>query len=142
MFSKIVTKLTVFALRHKKLNTEQKNECVNALLDNLHALPIRSIISYNEQGTLLVNGKQVELEIAQRLREGAKRMLDNPARMIVRDQVAWLAVNVGIHQGNTLEQIMFAKTALWNGQEEDKLYKQLAQERVEFVAPPGGLDQI
>lgn len=128
MWSKLVRKFIVFALRNIALSTQDKSACVAALLENMHALPLQNKMSFNEQGTLVISGSPVEYAVAAKLRESAKAMLDSYARKLVMEQVTFMAVNLGIHQGTSPEQILFAKAALWHGQEEEKLYRALAQQ--------------
>lgn len=129
MFGNLVAKLTVFALKHSKLSTSDKALCTAALLDSLHALPIRSIISINEQGLLLVNGELLDYEKSLRLRESARALLASPFRTLMRNQISHLAITIGVREGMTSDQILFSKAALWCGQEEEKLLKTIAQQQ-------------
>lgn len=126
MIGRVIAKIVVWALKSKTLSLQQKTECTNALLRNLFALPIRNTIIINEQGTLLINGRAVDREKAMQLRESSIATLESQARKLVKEQVAYLAINQGVHVCNTPEQMIFAKAALWFSQEEDKLYNLLA----------------
>lgn len=126
MLGKLIAKLTVFALRSKNLSLEQRILCTSALLDNLHAVPLRNTITFDDQGTLFINGKALDYEKARQLRESAKGMLESQAREFVRQQVKFKAIEIGVHNGLTNEQILFSKAALWFGIEEDNLYHALA----------------
>lgn len=126
MLNKLISKLTIFALKNKKLSGDEKTECLNALLDNLLALPIYAIIKTDEQNRLIINNVLLDYEKALQLRESAKAALNNQALNLVNEQIAFMAVNLGVHQAFNNEQIVFAKSALWNMQETNKLLKTLA----------------
>lgn len=127
MLGKIIAKITVRALRSKRLEAEDRAKCLAALLDNLQAIPIRGVITFNQQGTIAINGRPLEPEQAKLFAESARAMLDSFARKIIREQVAFQAVEMGVHQGLTPEMIVFAKAALWVMQEEQKLLEQIIQ---------------
>lgn len=116
-----IAKLVVWALRSKRLTGEQKTLVTNALLDNIHAVPIRSIITFDQYGTLYIGGRKLEPEQAMAFVESARALRDNHARKILSDQIAFEALKIGLHQGINSDTIMFSKAALWNQEEEQKL---------------------
>jgi hypothetical protein len=130
--SHIIAKLVVWALRHN-LKLSDKILVTNALLDNLGAIPVRAIISFKEDGTLLINGKPLELEQAIQLRESAKQLLHSQARRLIGEQVKWKAIELAVHNGTSPETILFAKAALWLQSELDKVINQIAQEDSELL---------
>lgn len=97
-----------------------------AMLDRLGALPLHARIKIDETGKVIVGGKTLNLETAQRLRETAKAQLKNFARKFVGEQVTFMAIHKGVHENASPEQGLFAKAALWVRQEEDELYQMLA----------------
>jgi hypothetical protein len=125
MLGRIIAKITVHALRSKRLSADDKTECVTALLDNLQAIPIRNMVTFNQQGTIEIGGRTLEPEQAKAFAESARAMLDSFARKIIREQVTFDAVQMGVHQGLTPEMIVFAKAALWVMQEEQKLLERI-----------------
>lgn len=111
-----------------ELTQEEYALCTAVLLRKIRALPIRDILIFDEHGTIVsIAGRPLEIEVAMQLREGAKVMLRNPTRRVIRDQMRWLAISVGIHQGFNESQVIFAKAALWLDDEENKLYRLIAQ---------------
>lgn len=128
MFGRLATTCSVALLRLVTLSTEDRTRLTCAILDRLHALPASDIISLNEQGQFTVGGRPLTMEDARKLRESAKYVLDSSARKIVREAVAFKAVSHGVHKANTPEEVLFSKAALWQGQQEDELYRMLAQE--------------
>jgi len=77
---------------------------------------------------MLVNGREVDMEMARLLRESAKGALDNRALNFVWEQVRYQAITLGVHQNTTPEQGLFAKAALWLEEEVRKNLHTLAQE--------------
>lgn len=86
------------------------------------------ILTVDENGQLLVRGKRVDASQALILRRSARRLLREPSRKLVHDQVTFKAVTMGVHQGDTPEKVLFSKVVLWWGQQEDELYKLFAQQ--------------
>lgn len=130
---KLFAKLVIWALEKVGSDLETKILLTNAILKEVNALPIQSIMSFTKQGTLLLNGKPLDKDKALIIQESARITLHSQARRIIQDRVNWLAVNLAVHQGTTPETILFAKAAIWFGQEENKLYKQIAQEETELA---------
>ena len=125
---KLTTKIALIILKRKDLPLEDKTALSTALLENFDIRQFTDVLKIDEQGNVLVNGKSVDMELARKMRESAKYTLDSTVRKLVRDQVDILAINLGVHNGDTPEKILFSRTALWWGQQEDELYKLLAQE--------------
>lgn len=128
MLNKFLAKLAVWLLRNKKLERESKSKVMAALLDNVGALPLRSTIIFDNQGTILLNGKPLELEQAISFRESARIMQDSFARKLINEQLKYLAIQYGVHNGLTPDMIIFSKAALWMIDEENKLLNQIIEE--------------
>jgi hypothetical protein len=129
MLERLITKLTVFCLRRKTLSGEQKASVLSALLNNLGALPIQDIISVDAVGAIKIYGKNLEPEQFISFREGVIALKESPARKLINDQIKFLAINLGIHNGLNTETIVFSKAALWLIQEEEKLLSTFSMER-------------
>lgn len=127
MFSKLVTKFAVYLLNKATLSKENHALLSTCVLDKLVALPFRDIIVYNEEGNLLVNGNPLDLEKMRLLRESARAALSNQALKIIRDQVAYEAIKIGVHQAQIVDQMVFGKSAIWWGEQELKHLLTLAQ---------------
>lgn len=133
-----IARLAILALKDSNMDLEDRSLCTAALLNGLNALPLRSIISTNEQGVLLINGKVVEREKFVQLSQSAKSALDSTARRLINDQVTYAAVEMAVHKALTTDQIMFAKAALWYIKEEESLYRLLAGEETSPGLPGYG----
>lgn len=127
MFARLGTKLAVFLLKNGRLTNEQRQILTICLFDQLGALPLRARITEDISSTIFIDGKALKVDVAKRLRESSRLMLSNFARTFVREQVVWMAVQKGVHENISPEQGLFAKAALWFFQEENELYKKLAQ---------------
>jgi hypothetical protein len=119
-------KLLIRLLKNKRVNSEDKNLILNYLLESINALPIKDLISYDLDGTMLINGKKLTPEQAIMLREGAISMEKNWTYRTIKEQIAFEAVKIGIHLGNNVEQIMFAKVALWIQTKEIELLNKIS----------------
>lgn len=128
MVARLVTRITIWLLKSSHLSNEERQLLTSALLDKLGALPLHATIVVDEAGQFFVNGKQLDLDTARKLRESARSMMNNFARRFVREQVKYMAINIGVHQNTSPDQGLFAKTALYNFQEEDELYRKFIQD--------------
>ncbi len=128
MWQKILTRVVARLLRSSRLSFENRTILVTALLDELNFLPSRAILELDEQGRILVEGEPLEIEQAISIREGAKALLNSPTYRLIRNQVAFQAVTIGVHTGDTPERMYFSKVVLWWGMEIEKLIRLLAQE--------------
>lgn len=127
MWGRWASRVTVWLLKNNRIGNEERQLLTTALLDKLGALPLRARIVVDDAGQIFVDGRQMTLETARQMHTGAKAMLNNFARRIVREQITYMAVTKGVHENVSPEQGLFAKAALWSFQEEDDLYAKLAQ---------------
>lgn len=128
MVQKFITKVIARLLKNRNFSIENRTILVSALLDELNFIPSYAILELDEQGKILVEGKPLDSEQSVSIREGARALLNSPTYRLLRNQVAFQAVTVGVHTGDTPERIYFSKVALWWGLEEEKLIRLLAQE--------------
>lgn len=123
---RLVVWLVGWALK-KNLTFEQRNKITVHILSSLQALPLHEIISVNDEGAILVNDRPLDMEKAIQLREAAVTALNNQALSLIREQVMYEAlIHGGLKAGN-VEGLMFTRSAVWWGQQEEKLLKLLAQ---------------
>lgn len=148
MIGRLAAKLAVYLLRHatlgqpehdilftgvidlskdKLLTNEERQILTAMLLDRLGALPLHAKIKVDGTGKVSVNGRSLDIETADRLRQAAVAMQNNAARNLVRETVTFLAIIDGVHKNVSPEMGLFAKAALWFLQEENELYATLAQ---------------
>jgi len=128
MLNNLITKLVLWALHSKKIVGENKTKITNALLENIGTLPTKRLITFDQYGTMLVNGKYLEVETAIRFKQSAMALRDNEVKRIMNDQLKALAIEMGVHNGLNPETIMFSKAFLYSIQEEDKLISQIIGE--------------
>ena len=136
MLLRFVVPLVVKLLARRRLDVRERNLLTSAVLDRIGALPLRDIISVNEQGFLLVNGVLLEPTQAQVLREEAKKALANKANKLVWDQVRYSAFVGGVSQGASPEDILFYRTAIWNGEQVRNYLRVLAGDVVDTGNSP------
>lgn len=126
MFGKFYSKLASFALKRADLSVKDYTNLSRLVLDKSLGLPFKDIIVVDEMGVVWLEDKILDREMRILLQESAKNALNNQARKIIRDQVAFNAIKVGVHSAVTNEQMYFARAAIWWGQQEDILLKTLA----------------
>ena len=118
------TYLAIALLKRKTLSMKDYAALTNALLDKMN-VPYKDIMMIDEEGKITINNLELDFETIKSVRENAKLLLESNVRSIVREQVAFRAVAMGIHNGDTPEKIFFSRAALWSMQQEDELYQRI-----------------
>lgn len=125
-------RLALFLIKRAKLSVQDRNKLVSLVLDKLEALPIRDIITYSPGGILLINGREVDIEVARSLRESAKGALDSKALQIINESAKYQAFVVAAVNSEKDEDLLFGKAAIWFSQTQEKLLKTLAGDDVDM----------
>lgn len=119
MFTRIVVRLVVWLLDKANLTIDQRNLLTGKLLDTMgSSTPLRDIIRIDEEGTLLVKGSPLTPYEARQYLEGAKSALNNATLQLIWDQIRYECFKGGVSNGAKPEDILFYRTALWNGERE------------------------
>lgn len=124
----MLVRLICWLLKSSFLSPEKRVMLTNQVLSTIGALPLHAIITVDDAGKLHISGVPLEYEKAVSLRESASNVLNSDAWKIVHDQVLYLAVSKGVHEALNHDQILFAKAAIWYGQQERDVLKVLAGE--------------
>ena len=119
MLNKTTTNL-IKQLKKTNLPLEDRTALITVLLDKLAVLPINNALVVNHKG-VVINGKALEPDQALMFVDSCRALKDNFAHQIIREQMKFLAINLGIHNATSLDTMYFAKAALWNLQQEDEL---------------------
>ncbi len=127
MFRNIITYFVIWLMRNTKFSIENRVACTTALLDKLNAIPSHDIVNIDQSGRVYFNGKAVDADKVSQLKEQARDLLDNPLRQLVREEVSFRAVKLGVHKADNLEGVFFSKAAIYQAQQEDEIYERLAQ---------------
>ena len=127
MLKKFAVKLTQFLLERGNLSFEDSSALIGTVLDKTGALPFKDIIEYAGDGSLIVGGKELNVEQAKYLRESAIAAIDNQAINLVCERITYLAVLEGVHKAETIPQLHFGKVAIWWSQNIKDILSKLAQ---------------
>ena len=119
-------KLLLKLLKLKKLSQANKTLILNYLLEGVEALPINDVISYNAEGTILVNGQELTVEQAMRLREGAVALKNNWASNLIEEQIKYEAVKYGVHSSLTFDMLYMSKAAIWIQEQRKRLINEIS----------------
>lgn len=109
------------------LTLQQRTKLIGAILEANNAVPLRDVITFAQDGTMIIEDELIDFEKAVQIRESARTALDNTARRYVQNQVASIAGRRGVAEGDTPEKLYFYRAALWWGGMEQELYEKLAQ---------------
>lgn len=127
MFGHWAVLITSWFLNKNSISLEDRMILTNCVLDKLAALPLRDIIKRNSENILTINGQEVDFEHASKLRESARSALNNYSLDLVYQQVAFNAVEISTFKAESNEQCFFGKSAIWWGQEQKRMLRELAQ---------------
>lgn len=109
---RLLVKWALGIIQRADLTIQERTLCTGMVLDKLDALPLRAIVESSDEG-ILINGKPVDLDKLRVLREASIAALDNQALNFIAEQVVWLAIQRGIHNGDTPEKLYFYRAAIW-----------------------------
>jgi hypothetical protein len=118
MFTNFAIKLAIFCLQRAKPTLEQRNQLANEVLSTLAALPLSSIITVKD-GSLFVKGNPLGPSEASSLRESARAAMASKAFTLIRDEVLYQAYTFAANKSVNIDQLLFAKAAVWWGQKEN-----------------------
>ncbi len=114
-------------LKRADLSDDDRHLLITCIIDKFDALPLRDIISRANDGSLLIRGKGVDLEMAKTLRESARAVLNNYALTTVSDQVLFEAITNGFLRVDSEKQALFNRAAVWFGMRQKEHLDILAQ---------------
>lgn len=121
-------RFALFLIKRAKLDVEKRNQLASVALDKLNATPFKDVFTFREDGSLLINGNEIDMETARKLRESARGALNSSALRLVHESVTYQAFVQAAIEAKTDEDLLFGKSAIWFGQQEIKLLKLLAGE--------------
>lgn len=121
----MIVRLALWLLRSKRLSVKDKTLVVNTLLEGIKAIPLRSLITQSENGTILVQGRPLAADELIGLRESAVSAVHSKARQLVQNQVRFAAIDKGYLKSYNQDDALFYKAALWFAQEENALLEWL-----------------
>ncbi len=110
----------------QKLKPQNRVLILNALLKHLNALPIADLIQFDLNGTVKINGKDLSTEQVISLRESAVNIQKNWFYKVLKEQLAYEAIKIGIYSAQTTEQLVFSKAILWIQARENELITKLS----------------
>ncbi len=123
---KIAVQFALWLLK-RPLSMECRTLLINAILDRLSAIPLRDIITLSENGSLVINGKELDMEELKIIYQSAIALRNNRVFNLIQDQVLHNALTFGLNSSVTLEMLYTSKAAVWWGQEENKLLKLITE---------------
>lgn len=122
----MLIKLLLKLLKNKRISQEERGLILNSLVESINGLPVNDIITFDLEGTLKVQGKPVNAQQAISIREGAFALLNNETYKLIKEQIAYNAIKMGIHTSITTDMLLLSKAALWIQQNEIQLLERLS----------------
>lgn len=112
-------------LNSKTLSKEDRLRLMTAIIDKLNYIPIKDVIEFTPDGTVIVKGMKLDIDQAKVLKSGLDALQNNFAEKIIEEQLLFNAFKVGIHQSVAIEELMLMKAIIWLIQERAKLLTML-----------------
>lgn len=113
-------KKLIASLKRSKLSTADRTALIGAIMNKLVVPPIKDII--REDGmSITIGGRELEGQDMVDFKLSLVALTENPARKVLRDQLSYEAVKIGIHSSKTVDELMFAKAVLWVLEQEELL---------------------
>ncbi len=125
MLNKLITKLTIWALRSKRITGVQKTKIMTELLANIGALPVRKMVAWDQFGGLYVNGRKIDGEQLMNFKLNVMALRDNEARKMLNDTKRFVAIELGVHNGLNNDTIQFSKACLFDLQQEEEIIAEI-----------------
>ena len=120
----------MWILKQKRVSQQTKIQILNFLLESVNAVPIRNILEFESDGTLKVGGKTLDPQSAINLRESVISLSKNYSDRIITEQITFEAIKIGLHIGQTTDQIMFSKAAIWVLKQREELITKLIGQNI------------
>lgn len=100
-------------LENSTISKAQHMEILGLCLKEIGYFPIQDSISKHMDGSLLYNGRNMTMEAVVQFRSHLHSLKDNIAFKLISDQVIFDAIKEGVHKSDTVEKIMFSKSAIY-----------------------------
>lgn len=115
-------------LLSKNLSVQDREILMRKVMHSLDIVPLRAMITTDENRRVLVQGKPLSIEQGIILRESASALLKNQAQKLIREQVRFSAIDQGFLQNEKADPYreLFYKSALWYAQAEKELVEAIA----------------
>ncbi len=120
-----ITEKVIKQLQKSNLTTQDRTALVTAILDKLVAVPIQNVIVLTET-SIVINGKELDLEAYLSFKEGCANLKDNFARKVINEQLRYKATELGVHKAQTIDELLFSKAIIWAINEENILLEKLS----------------
>ena len=116
----------------RDLTLQERNLFTNLILDKVDAAPLYAILQTEDDGSIIVNGSPIDMEMAHVLHAAANSALDNKAEKLIKEQVLWLAIVNGFHNGDSPEKLHFFRAAIWWEQQREKILHLLSARDISY----------
>lgn len=133
MIGNLLIKIIIWLLNNSKISIENRILLTNQIINKLETFPLKEIITFRADGTILVNERSLTLEASRKFREDATFLYNSTLRKIVSEAVSFKAISMAVHNGDTPEKMFFGRAAMWFLQQEEEFYKLLAKDEEEDV---------
>lgn len=110
---KITLKEVIDYLENVEIKGEDKNKLLGSLNKALVAFPLKDVVVKTVDGGVLANGQRLNIDELVKFRADVSNLSQNWAFQLLGDQILYLSFLTGITKGDTPEQVMFSKTAIW-----------------------------
>lgn len=116
----VLTQKIINQLKKNNLPLEDKSALLSAIQDKLKILPLEDSLII-EPNKITIRGNVLDIDQIIKFKDSCMALKENYAFNVIREQVKYLAVNLGIYKSTSMEDLIFYKAALFNINQEDLL---------------------
>ena len=100
-------------LEKNELSQQEQIRLLGILTKQINTFPLEDVIKVTPEGATLANGQELTLEELLKFRQGISALRDNWAFQLLGDQILYLAIQHGVHFGDTVEKVYFSKASIY-----------------------------
>ena len=100
-------------LEENELSPVEHLRLLGILTKSINSFPLENVLTTTTQGATCANGRELTMEELVKFRQSISALRDNWAFQLLADQILYLAIKIGIHEGHTTERLMFSKSVIY-----------------------------
>ena len=100
-------------IENNELSQVEQIRLLGILTKQINAFPLENVVTITQTGATLANGREMTLDEVVKFRQGISALRDNWAFQLLADQILYLAIQHGVHFGDSVEKIYFSKASIY-----------------------------
>lgn len=110
---KTTAKKALDYLETNELSEQESIRLMNILNKKINTFPLTDVIKITVDGGYMANGQKLNIDQVVEFRQGISALRDNWAFQLLADQILFLAIQHGVHFGDTVGKLHFSKASIY-----------------------------